>query len=85
MLVLLHGNRLRLKLEGDENLFYKSSKTMHNSVYTISGKHVKTIEHDSTIDNGQESWNLVSKDGMDIAYGVYVYHVDAPGVGEKNR
>ncbi|MFA5803988.1 MAG: hypothetical protein WC879_05045 [Melioribacteraceae bacterium] len=52
-------------------------------IYTISGKHVKTIEHDSTIDNGQESWNLVSKDGMDIAYGVYVYHVDAPGVGEK--
>ncbi|MFA3784088.1 hypothetical protein ABRY23_13595 [Melioribacteraceae bacterium 4301-Me] len=52
-------------------------------IYTISGKHLKTIEHNSTLDNGQESWNLVSKDGMDIAYGVYVYHVDAPGIGEK--
>lgn len=52
-------------------------------IYTISGKHVKTIEHNSTIDNGQEPWNLVSKDGMDIAYGIYVYHVDAPGIGEK--
>jgi len=52
-------------------------------IYTISGRHVKTIEHDSNIRNGQESWNLVSKDGMDIAYGIYVYHVDAPGVGKK--
>ncbi len=52
-------------------------------IYTISGKHVKTIEHNSSVDNGQEPWDLTSKDGMDIAYGVYVYHVDAPGVGEK--
>lgn len=52
-------------------------------IYTISGKLVKEIEHNSTVDNGQEPWNLVSKDGMDIAYGIYVYHVDAPGIGEK--
>jgi hypothetical protein len=52
-------------------------------IYTLSGKLVQTIEHNSTISDGQEAWNLVSKDGMDIAYGVYVYHVDAPGVGEK--
>jgi hypothetical protein len=52
-------------------------------IYTISGKLVDTIEHESTLDDGEVSWNLVSKDGMDIAYGVYVYHVDAPGIGEK--
>ncbi|MFH1195697.1 MAG: hypothetical protein V1720_08275 [bacterium] len=52
-------------------------------IYTISGKHLKTIEHNSTLSDGQESWNLVSKDGMDIAYGIYVYHVNAPGIGEK--
>jgi hypothetical protein len=50
-------------------------------VYTISGHLVQTIEHDGTIDDGQESWNLVSRDGMDIAYGIYIYHVDAPGIG----
>lgn len=53
------------------------------SIYTISGKFVNKIEHSSSISNGQESWDLVSKDGMDIAYGVYVYHIDAPGVGQK--
>ena len=53
------------------------------NIYTISGKLVDTIEHSSTISDGQKSWDLVSKDGMDIAFGVYVYQIDAPGVGQK--
>jgi len=52
-------------------------------IYTISGKLVDTIEHSSTISDGQESWDLISKDGMDIAFGVYVFHVQAPGIGEQ--
>jgi hypothetical protein len=52
-------------------------------IYTISGKLVKTIEHTGSISDGQESWDLVSKDGMDIAFGVYVFHVNAPGIGEQ--
>ena len=52
-------------------------------IYTISGNHVQTLQHESSADDGQEAWNLVSKDGMDIAYGVYVFHVDAPNVGTK--
>ncbi|MCF8240821.1 MAG: hypothetical protein K9J16_05500 [Melioribacteraceae bacterium] len=52
-------------------------------IYTISGRLVDTIEHQGTYSDGQEAWDLISKDGMDIAYGVYVYHVDAPGIGEK--
>ena len=51
-------------------------------IYTLAGKLVDTIEHNSTIADGQEPWNLVSKDGMDISYGIYIYHVDAPGIGE---
>ena len=49
----------------------------------MSGKLVDTIEHDSSFDDGQAAWDLVSKDGMDIAYGVYLFHIDAPGIGEK--
>ncbi len=52
-------------------------------IYTVAGNLVQTLTHDSEIDNGQEPWNLVSKDGMDISYGVYIFHVDAPGIGEK--
>lgn len=47
----------------------------------MSAQLVQTLYHNSNIDNGQEPWNLVSRDGMNIAYGVYVFHIDAPGVG----
>ncbi len=52
-------------------------------IYTISGHLVQTLEHHSTYADGQEPWNLVSRDGMDIAFGVYVYYVDAPGIGSR--
>jgi hypothetical protein len=52
-------------------------------IYTVRGYLVDTIEHNGSTTNGSESWNLISKDGQDIAYGVYIYHVDAPGIGEK--
>jgi hypothetical protein len=52
-------------------------------VYTVRGNLVQTISHETQLSNGQESWDLVTKDGMDLAYGVYVFHVDAPGIGEK--
>jgi hypothetical protein len=47
----------------------------------MSGHLVQELQHNGTIDDGQEPWNLVSRDGMNIAFGVYVYHVDAPGIG----
>lgn len=52
-------------------------------IYTLSGKLVDTIHHNSVISDGQVSWGLISKDGMDIAYGIYVYHVSSPNIGEK--
>jgi hypothetical protein len=52
-------------------------------IFTISGSLVKTIEHNNEVLDGSQSWNLVSDDGMDIAYGVYIYHVDAPNIGKK--
>jgi hypothetical protein len=51
-------------------------------IYTVTGALVKTLEKNSSPTDGTISWNLVSEDGMDIAYGLYVYHVDAPGIGE---
>ena len=35
------------------------------------------------IDDGTEDWNMLSKDNLSIAYGVYVLYVDAPGIGSK--
>jgi len=51
-------------------------------IFTLSGYLVTTIHHNDVYENGAESWNLLSKDNLEIAYGVYLYHVDAPGIGE---
>ncbi|MEX2604217.1 MAG: hypothetical protein WD361_08430, partial [Gracilimonas sp.] len=50
-------------------------------IYTISGELVQTLEHNESIDNGQEPWDLTTKDGMNLAFGVYLFHVEAEGVG----
>ena len=51
-------------------------------IFTLSGYLVTTINHNDIYENGTESWNLLSRDNLDIAYGVYLYHIDAPGIGE---
>jgi hypothetical protein len=53
-------------------------------IYTVTGSLVKTLYNNQSdlYNGGAVSWDLVTEDGMDIAYGLYVYHVDAPGIGE---
>lgn len=52
-------------------------------IYNTAGKLVQTLHHDAPGEDGTESWDLVSKDGLTVSFGVYIYHVEAPGVGEK--
>jgi hypothetical protein len=52
-------------------------------IFTMSGRLVKVLHHSSMQDQSIESWNLQSEDGLDVSFGVYIYHVEAPGIGEK--
>ena len=52
-------------------------------IYTLVGDHVRTLEHAGGIFDGTESWNLLNKDGHDIAPGVYIYHLETPGGAQK--
>ena len=52
-------------------------------IFTLSGYLVNTLHHDDVFENGTESWNMLSSDNLDIAYGVYLYHINAPGIGER--
>ena len=52
-------------------------------IYTITGELVKEIKHESSLDNGQEFWDLTTKDNFPVAYGIYIYHVDAGSLGER--
>lgn len=50
-------------------------------IYTITGELVDTIEKDDVRDFA--TWRVLSFESQQIAYGVYIYHVDAPGIGTK--
>jgi hypothetical protein len=52
-------------------------------IFTISGELVKTIQHSSAINYGTGKWDLLTKDNLTAAYGIYVYHIEATGIGEK--
>lgn len=51
-------------------------------IFNVGGELVDTIEHDSQVGDGTAEWDLLSRDNLSVSYGVYVFHVDAPGVGE---
>jgi hypothetical protein len=46
-------------------------------IYTVRGELVQTLRHDGS-DGGFIAWNLRTKDNLDVAPGLYVFHVEAP-------
>lgn len=48
-------------------------------IFTITGELVAKIEKSDP--TSYATWNLLSSEAQKIAYGVYIYHVDAPGIG----
>ena len=59
-------------------------------IYTVRGDLVQTLRQEgapdasggiSGSDQGVVAWDLRTKDNLDLAPGLYIYHVDAPGVG----
>ncbi|MCA9734802.1 MAG: hypothetical protein H6696_08655 [Deferribacteres bacterium] len=55
--------------------------TIH--IFTASGKKVRTLEHESSVDYGRKSWDLTSDDGPEVAFGIYFFVVEAPDIGTK--
>ncbi|MEA3286056.1 MAG: hypothetical protein U9Q77_01585 [Candidatus Marinimicrobia bacterium] len=52
-------------------------------IFTMSGKLVRTLEHSSTMTQGTESWDLISRDGLSVSFGMYIFQVEAEGIGSK--
>jgi hypothetical protein len=50
-------------------------------IYDVRGRLVQTLRQDGSVD-GYVPWNLRTKDNLDVAPGLYIFHVDAPGLGE---
>ncbi len=51
-------------------------------IFTINGELIKTIEHESMLNDGTADWDMLTKDNLSISYGIYIYHIEAPGIGE---
>jgi hypothetical protein len=54
-------------------------------IFNIRGQLVRELEHDNSDDiwDGTLVWDMMTKDRLDIAYGIYIYHIDAGDAGEK--
>jgi len=51
-------------------------------IFTVRGEHLITLQNDDYIFNGTVTWNLKTKENLNIAYGVYFYVVES-SVGVK--
>jgi photosystem II stability/assembly factor-like uncharacterized protein len=52
-------------------------------IFTVSGRLVQTLNVNNSIDNDRYIWDMMTSSNDELPYGIYIYHVSAPGVGEK--
>jgi hypothetical protein len=50
-------------------------------IFNVAGRLLQSIDVNNSFDDGRHIWDMRTKDGDEISYGVYIYHVEAPGVG----
>ena len=54
-------------------------------IFNLAGDLIRVINHDSAYDdnNGSEIWDLLTTYDKRPASGIYIYQIDAPGIGTK--
>ncbi|MCX6137333.1 MAG: hypothetical protein NTV54_07565 [Ignavibacteriales bacterium] len=78
------NDRLEGATRGSRRIYFEHLPTTAIiRIYTLSGELVQTIHHESSLLDGREFWNLLNRDNLSVAYGVYIAHIEAPGVGER--
>jgi hypothetical protein len=78
------ANKLSGQNRGERRIYFENLPMKCTiRIFTLSGELVNTLEHETGFDSGREYWNLLNGDGFSVAYGVYLAHIDAPGIGEK--
>ena len=60
-------------------------------IYSVGGRLIRVLRHNEgsndglspeALLNGTVDWDLESEEGLGVAYGIYLYHIEAPGIGE---
>jgi hypothetical protein len=52
-------------------------------IFTVSGYFVDQIDVDNAQDNGMAYWDMLTKEDLEIAPGIYIYHVKSTPTGEE--
>ena len=64
---------------GERRLYFANvPKQCTIRIYTLAGELVETLYHDGALDDGKVFWDMRTKDNMNLAYGLYIFHVDSP-------
>ncbi|MFU8860108.1 MAG: WD40/YVTN/BNR-like repeat-containing protein [Cyclonatronaceae bacterium] len=50
-------------------------------IFNVAGRLLQTIDVNNSYDNDRYIWDMRTKEGDEISYGIYIYHVDAAGAG----
>ena len=53
------------------------------SIFTSSGRLLRELAHVTTENEGRESWDLRTKDGLEVSHGVYFFVVETSGGAKK--
>ncbi len=61
--------------------FMNLPQTCTIRIYTVTGEFVRQISHQGP--GGDACWDLQNLDGLEVAAGTYIYHIDAPEIGNK--
>ncbi len=54
-------------------------------IYTVAGDLVQSLDHDGSNGNGQAAWNLITRNGQDVASGIYLFTVEGPSGRQVGR
>lgn len=63
-------------------MFTKLPEQCEILIYNIAGEHINTIEHNNNL--GYEYWDLRTKYGVEVAYGMYVFVVRTENGAKAN-
>jgi hypothetical protein len=50
-------------------------------VYDLIGELIRTIDHNNT--STFEQWDLRNENGLPVASGIYIVHIEVPGAGNR--
>jgi len=55
------------------------------SIFDVSGTLIRRIKHDGDLEDGSVVWDLKSREGIDVAYGIYFYVVECDGKSKTGK